>query len=99
MKADLEAIRGDNEISIVIRRGSSTLEAQPVRIARAGRAGGEERQNQRVEEHRLRMTMLGGADFDVQVDDRFTHDGVLCRVGFVHPNRRVAVTADAEAVE
>ena len=45
------------------------------------------------------MTMLGGTDFDVQVDDRFTHDGVLCRVGFVHPNRRVAVTADAEAVE
>ena len=33
MEADLEAIRGDNEISIVIRRGSSTLEAQSVRIA------------------------------------------------------------------
>lgn len=97
MRADMVAIRGDNEVSIVIRRGDDELAPQSVRVARVGRSGFG--QNERGGEHRLPITVLGGIDFDVQVEDRFTSNGILYRVGFVHPNRTVAVTADAEAVE
>lgn len=99
MRADLAAMRQDNEINIVIRRGSTTLATQPVRIARQG-SQAQPRDSLGGEEVRGRVVVVGGVDFDVQVGDRFNDTGgVLYRVAFVRPNRLVAVVAEAEAVQ
>ncbi|MGD9099822.1 MAG: hypothetical protein PVF45_05025, partial [Anaerolineae bacterium] len=41
MAADLMAVRDDNAVSMVIRRGDTTLDAQSVRLARTGSQGRE----------------------------------------------------------
>ena len=96
MAADLAAVRGDNEASIAIRRGSTTLAAQAVRIARMGRAPAVVGQN--ASEVQQGVVALGGLSFDVQVGDRFTVAGVLYEVTTVRPNRRAAVVAEAKAI-
>jgi hypothetical protein len=51
-------------------------------------------------EYRADVIVLGGVDFDVQVEDRFNDaNGILYRVIFVNPNREMAVTAEAAAVQ
>ena len=45
------------------------------------------------------MVIFGAMDLDVQVEDRFTLDGVLFRVVFVAVNRDVDTQAEAVAVE
>jgi hypothetical protein len=97
MRKDLEAVRGDHEVEIVIRRGETTLAAQPVRISRFRK--GFRMQTAAGEESRGDIVVMGGVDFDVQAQDRFTVDGMLYRIIFVRPNRMAAVTAEAEAVE
>jgi hypothetical protein len=97
MQADLAAVRGDNQVSVVIRRGTTTLAAQQVRVARLG--PGQKREDVDVREARGQVVLLGSTSFDVQLDDRFTLSGVLYRVSFVRPNRTVAVMAEAEQVE
>lgn len=99
MRADLAAIRQDHEVSVVLRRGSTVLAAQLVRVARQGaQARGYDAVT--GEEVRGRVVVVGGVDFDVQPGDRFNDDnGTLYRVAFVRPNRRVAVIAEAEAVQ
>lgn len=100
MRADLVEVRGDREISIAIRRGDTTLTAQPVRIAGAGSAQGQEKDAAGSQEARGRVLVLGGIAFDIQPGDRFNDDnGVLYTVVFVRPNRAAAVVAEAEAVE
>lgn len=99
MAADLVDIRGDHEISITIRRGSSTLDAQDVRIARTG-GQGQRKDSEGAQESRGRAVVVGGTDFDVAPGDRFNDDaGVLYQVMLVRPNRRAAVVAEAEVVE
>ena len=102
MQADLLAVRGDNASSIVIRRGTTTLAAQTVRVAGAGYS--ERRSNSGTTlEARNAVVILGATTLDVQVDDRFTltvaTKPVLFRVTWVRPERRVATMAKAEAVE
>jgi hypothetical protein len=97
MRADLLEVRDDNDVSIAIRRGGTTLSAQTVRIARTGRGG--KRDSAGGQEVRADVIVLGGTTLDIQVDDRFTVSGVLYRVIFVRPNRTVAVMAECEAVE
>ena len=97
MTADLAAVRGDNPVSIVIRRGETSLAAQTVRVARTGstgRTGGDH-----SEEFRARVVVMGAPTLDIQVEDRFTVSGVLYRVTMVRPNRKAATMADAELVE
>lgn len=98
MAADLLAIRGDNPVSITLRRGATTVAAQTVRVARinsaAARAGGN-----RTEEARGRVVILGTTSLDIAVQDRFTLDGILYRVTMVRPNQRAATVAEAEMVE
>ena len=97
--ADLAAIREDNEESIVIRRGATTLGAQSVRIARVG-GQGRTTQDGQARESRGRVVVLFGTDSDVQTGDRFNDgSGVLYEVVLVRPNRLAAVVAEAEVVQ
>ena len=97
MSADLAAVRGDNEVSIAIRRGNTTLASQAVRIARLGQRGSAP-VGTVVSEVQQGVVALGGLSFDVQVGDRFTVAGVLYEVTTVRPNRRAAVVAEAKAI-
>lgn len=98
MRADLAAVRGDNEAQVVIRRGDETLAAQAVRIARGGSVS-QTRDSAGTQQATTRVVVLGATTFDVQPGDRFTVQGVLYQVTFARPNRRAAVVAEAEAVE
>ena len=99
MQQTLEQMRRDHEVEITIRRGSTTLAPQPVRIARLGgqaltidTLGGKE--------FRARVVVVGSTTLDIRPDDRFNDEnGHLYRVIFVRPNRRAAVIAEAEMVE
>lgn len=96
--ADLALVRADNEVSIVIRRGSSTLAAQSVRIARTG--SGSRQDGDHSQEARGRVVVLFGTSGDVAPEDRFNDAaGVLYRVVIVRPNRRAGIMAEAEVVE
>jgi len=102
MTSDLAAVRDDNDVSIVIRRGTSTtLAAQTFRIA-SGNSGGRA-DSGTGQESRDTVVMLGASTANVQIDDRFTltvaSAPVLMRVTWVRPDRRVATMAKAEAVE
>jgi hypothetical protein len=98
MAADLLEVRSDNPVSIVIRRGATTVAAQTVRVARVSSQGSVVGGN-RTEEVRGRAVILGATTLNIQVEDRFTIAGVLYRVTIVRPNRRAAVVAEAEMVE
>jgi len=102
MTSDMAAVRDDNDVSIVIRRGTSTtLTAQTFRVASGG--SGSRADSGTGQESRDRVVLLGAAAANIQVDDRFTltvNGGpVLMRVTWVRPDRRVATMAKAEAVE
>jgi hypothetical protein len=98
MAADLAEVRGDNSVSIVIRRGATTLAAQTVRIANAG--GGSQASGTMTEESRGRVIVAGATTFNVQPEDRFNDGaGRFYRVVLVRPNVRASVVAEAELVE
>lgn len=98
MQADFGEIREDNDVSLVFRRGETTLPAQTVRIARSGGRGAF-RSGQASEETRGQVIVAGETGLDVQVGDRFSYSGILYRVDFIRPNRTVDTVAEAEAVE
>jgi hypothetical protein len=98
MTADLALVRGDNPVSITLRRGATTVAAQTVRVARMNSAGGAAGGN-RSEEYRGRVVILGATTLDIQVQDRFTIAAAVYRVTIVRPNRRAGVMAEAEMVE
>jgi len=96
MRAELAELRGDNEVSIVIKRGNATLPAQPVRIARSG--SGSVSDSAGGQQATASVVVLGSVTFDVRPEDRFTVAGITYQVHFVRPNRRVMVTAEAIAI-
>lgn len=98
MNASLMEIRDGRSESIVIRRGSSTLPAQTVRIARRAQ-GGQRRDSDGAEEVRGDALVLGDTDLDIQPKDRFNDsNGVLYEVMTVRPNRDQRVEAEVEFV-
>ena len=97
IQADHLSIIGDNPSSIVIRRADTTLAAQTVRIA--GASTGRKSDSLGAQESRSGVIVAGDTSFDVQADDRFTHDGILYRVIFVRPNKTVRIVAEAEAIQ
>jgi hypothetical protein len=97
MRADLLSMRDDNETMITIRRGALTLPQQAVRVARL--SAGSQRQSQGAKEKRAQVVVVGDMTLDIQVDDRFTINGIVYRVTFMRPNRTAATMAEAEAVE
>jgi hypothetical protein len=99
MQSDLAQVRGDREETITIRRGSNTLSAQTVRIARLG-GQGREADSPGAQQSVARVVVLGATTLDIQPGDRFNDDnGVLYEVVAVRPNRGAAVIAEARVVE
>jgi hypothetical protein len=98
MTNDLAEIVSDRPASVVFRRGSLTLDAQTVRVARLGSAASKA-SGQASQETRGRVLISGAVDMNVQVDDRCTIGGVMYQVVFVRPNRDAATMAEAEQVE
>lgn len=95
LRADLDALIGDNVQEIVIRRGQTTLDGQDVRIVRAGTAG-TRIQGMGTEESRATVLVYGDIDLDIQPEDKFVDGaGLLYRVVLVRPNRRVGMVAEA----
>ena len=93
MQADLETIRNDNPVSIVLRRGKVTLAAQTVRITR-GRPG-RASSGTNTSEARADALIVGAVDLDIARGDRFNANGVLFEVTFVRPDLRAGVIAEA----
>ena len=97
MQADLQEVIGDNEVSIIIRRNSTTLPAQTVRVER--RAGFVRKEGDQTAETRGKIFVAGGLDLDIALEDRFNVDGRLYKVTFVRPNTQMGVMADAELIQ
>jgi hypothetical protein len=98
IKSEIGRVIGGNQASIAIRRGSTTLPAQNVRIER--KAGGSRQvKSPGGEESRTAIVILGGIALDIQKDDRFTYNNQLYRVLFVRPNKQVCTQAEAELIE
>lgn len=97
MKADNLVLRDDNAVSVVIRRGTTTLAAQIVRLV-PYRLGGRTR-SPIAEEASGTIIMIGDVNLDVQFEDRFTANGVLYRVIYIEPNRLGGTSVHAEAIE
>lgn len=98
MAEDLSAVRGDNEVSITIRRGVTTLIAQPVRIARLGQRGAE-LAGSVANQTEQAVVVLGSTTFNVRIGDRFTHQSALYEVTAVRPNRMAAIIAEAKLIQ
>lgn len=98
MAEDLRAIRAENEVSLQLRRGSTSLAAQPMRIEYAG-ARGFRIQSDAARASQQPVFILGEPDMDIAVDDRLTYAGILMKVVFIQPNRLACTIAEAVAVE
>ena len=98
MLNDAAEIVDDNDMSITIRRGEGELAAQTVRLAGAGRAS-TRRDSEGGQESRGSVIICGSVTLDIQVDDRFTVDGILYRVTYVRPSRLFGIISEAQAVE
>lgn len=98
IKSEIGRVIGGNQASIAIRRGSTTLPAQNVRIERKA-GGSREVKSPGGEESRTTIVVLGDISLDIQKDDRFTYNNQLYRVLFVRPNKQVCTQAEAELVE
>lgn len=93
--ADFADIRGDDAVSIVIRRkGAADLVAQTVRITGTGGQGARDA-SEGAAEHRDRVLIKGPIDLDIQPADRFTLGGQIYTV--VSPADRRAEQTTAEA--
>jgi len=100
MRADLLKVRADREESIVIRRGTQTLAAQLVRVARMGQGSAQRRDSAGAEQAVQRVIVAGGVDLNIQPQDRFNDgNGTLFEVVMVRPNRSAVVVAEAEAIQ
>lgn len=95
---DLRAVRAENEISVVIRRGATSLAAQDMRIEIAGTRSWR-LQSDAARQADNAVFILGEPDMDIAIKDRLNYGGVLFEVVFVQPNRLAATIAEAVAVE
>ena len=97
MAADLQTMRDDNAVSVQIRRSGVTLPAQTVRIARAGTIA-QRADTGGLEQSSGRVIVMGAANLDIKIGDRFNALGELYEVDFVRPNRRAATVAEARLI-
>lgn len=95
--AHLRRVRAENEVSVALRRGDSTVTAQAMRIEYAG-ARGSRLQSDAARQAQQAVFILGEPDMDIAVDDRLTYDSVLFQVVFIQPNRLAATIAEAIAI-
>lgn len=97
MANDLRKIRAENEISIALRRGDSTVTSQPMRIEYAG-SRGSKLQSDAARQAQQAVFILGEPDMDIALNDRLTYGDVLFQVVFIQPNRLEATIAEAIAI-
>lgn len=98
MQAAMAAIRNDRPVTIAIRRGTATLAAQVVRVAKSrGMPGNPDGGG--MEAATTAINVLGDTALDIKPADRFTVAGLLYQVVNVHPNRDSAVMAEAILVQ
>lgn len=97
ISADLRRVRAENEVSVALRRGDSTVTAQAMRIEYAG-ARGSRLQSDAARQAQQAVFILGEPDMDIAVDDRLTYGSVLFQVVFIQPNRLATTIAEAIAI-
>ena len=98
LTAALAEVVADNATSIVIRRGATTLAAQSVRLAQAGRQAANQATGE-LEAATFEMTILGATTLNIQPEDRFTVGGMVYEVTAVAANKSAAVRARARMVQ
>ena len=98
MTAGLKAIRDDRAVSIVIRRGNTTLPAQTVRIARGGNIQAGSSDTAGMQAAVGNVIVVGDPDLNIAPNDRFTLAGVLYQVTALHPVREHGTQAQAGMV-
>ncbi len=89
----MRKIRARNEVSLAIRRGTTTLAAQSMRIEYAG-ARAFKLQSDAARAAQQAVYILGEPDMDIQNEDRLTYDGKLIKIVFIQPNRLAATIAE-----
>lgn len=85
-----------HRVSVVIRRGATTLPAQSVRLSSSS---GSRVGSNGLSEAQAGGIVQGAPTLDIQTDDRFTANGVVYRVVFVRPFRTHETIADVEVIE
>jgi hypothetical protein len=99
MTAGLQAIRDDRPVSVVIRRGNTTLPAQVVRVARGGNIQAGSSDAAGVQAVIAPVVVVGDATLDIRPQDRFTVAGILYEVTAIHPNRDHGTQAQGRQVQ
>jgi hypothetical protein len=97
--ASMTAIRDMNSVSLVLRRGATTLTAQTVRVERKGIGQARTADSAGAEQASGTVVILGATTLNIQPQDRFTLDGRLYEVTLVSPNRLAATQAEAQVIE
>jgi head-tail adaptor len=98
IQQSLTAIRDMNAVSLVLRRGATTLAAQSFRVERKGNQSAQ-RGSAGAEQAETAVALLGAVTANIQAQDRFTLAGALYEVTLVHPNRLAGTQADAKVIE
>lgn len=92
-QARMRKIRARNEVELAIRRGETTLAAQPMRIEYTG-ARAFKLQSDAARAAQQAVFILGEPDMDIEKEDRLTYDGNLIKVVFIQVNRLAATIAE-----
>lgn len=98
-KTSWAEVIGDNSVSIVIRRGSSELPAQTVRVELAGAMNSRLSNPQASEQTEQSATVMGTESLDIQKGDRFNAHGYRFEVTAVQPNIQFGRLAEAVLTE
>ncbi len=97
-QARLRKIRARNEVSLAIRRGETTLTAQPMRIEYAG-VRGFRLQSDAARAAEQAVFILGEPDMDIRAEDRLTYQSKLIKVVFIQVERQFATIAEGVVEE
>ena len=89
------ALRGHN-LSIVVRRGETTLPAQ--RVAMKQNSMAREPRTESAQSNHGRVLIFGAAAMNIAVGDRVTFENTLYEISFIRPDRTVETVAEAEAI-
>lgn len=95
---DMRKIRAENEVSVAIRRGATTLTAQAMRIELAG-GRSFSLMSDAARQAKTAMFILGEPDMNIEIDDRLNYQGILLQVVFIQPERHAFTIAEAIAVK
>lgn len=97
IEKDIRKIRQEDEVTLALRRGSSSVSAQAMRIVHAGGRAWK-LQSDAARQAQQAMFILGEKDMDIEVGDRLNYFDLLVEVVFIQPNRQAFTIAEAIAV-